>query len=208
MGENHTVKASSWAELQDILFEDAWDETIERFRSRFVFRGLNDRQHGLRTSLMRLGGAYQDVEAHLLRNFRKYAPRASVEMDSDWYWLTLGQHHGLPTRLLDWTYSPLIALHFATSSMRQMDVDGAIWAVNIENALELTPPNVRQAWREEGGIGLDIETLSELVPRVADFQALSDAPFAIFFEPPAMDARITNQYAVFSALSDPRLDID
>jgi hypothetical protein len=208
MADQHTIEATNWNDLLDALFEGAWDPNIERFRSRFVFRGLNNHLHGLRTSLTRLGGAYEQVETHLLRNFRKYAPRASVETDHDWYWLTLGQHHGLPTRLLDWTYSPLIAMHFATASMRQMNVDGAIWAVDIEHALELAPPRFRKAWRDQGGIGLDIDTLSELAPKVGDLKSSAATPFAVFFEPPAMDARITNQYAIFSALSDPRMALD
>ena len=46
----------------------------------------------------------------------------------DWDWLTIMQHHGVPTRLLDWTESALVGLHFAVSS--HPDTDGALWVLS------------------------------------------------------------------------------
>ena len=77
---------------------------------------MADADFTLKTSLMRLGNGDERSERHLLRNFKKYALRNVVAHDSFWYWLSVAQHHGLPTRLLDWTFSPYVALHFATAS--------------------------------------------------------------------------------------------
>ena len=65
------IIVSTWGELQEELFKDSWNASIQRFRSPFVFRGLSDSSHRLETSLMRLGGPYKILEKHLLRNFRK-----------------------------------------------------------------------------------------------------------------------------------------
>jgi len=45
---------------------------------------------------------------------------------SDWKCLALAQHHGLATRLLDWSWNPLVALFFAVAEYE--DNDGAIYA--------------------------------------------------------------------------------
>lgn len=45
-------------------------------------------------------------------------------------WLTLMQHYGLPTRLLDWSESPLVALYFALSSDEDAKTDAAVWVLN------------------------------------------------------------------------------
>src|SRR5437762_1367074 len=115
MPNDHRVE--SWNELSDRLYAGAWQPDIRSFRSNFAYRGMSDAAQPLVTSLIRLGGPYQKQETHLLRNFRKYAQRDSVPRDSVWNWLALGQHHGLPTRLLDWTFSPYVGLHFATQSL-------------------------------------------------------------------------------------------
>lgn len=47
---------------------------------------------------------------------------------TDWEWIFLMQHHRVPTRLLDWTEAPLVALYFAVTA--HSDDDGALWCLN------------------------------------------------------------------------------
>jgi hypothetical protein len=124
------IRVASWNELHEALYASSWNEPLGRFRSSFAFRGLSRADYPLRTSLSRLGGSGAELERHILRNFRKYAQLAAVPQDSIWNWLAVAQHHGLPTRLLDWTYSPYVALHFATERIEQYDHDGIIWCVD------------------------------------------------------------------------------
>ena len=123
------MKAGGWTEILEALYGDSWDPALQRFRSPFAFRGLSRADHPLSSSLVRLTGGRADarrLEMALLRNFRKYAHTEGVHADSIWDWLALGQHRGLPTRLLDWTYSPLVALHFATCEPAEFDRDGVV----------------------------------------------------------------------------------
>src|SRR5947208_10455615 len=99
---------------------------------------------------MRLGGNYAEMEGHLLRNFRKYAYRDAVPTDSPWNWLALGQHHGLPTRLLDWTFSPFVALHFATERIEFFDADAVVWCVDFVKTRRLLPGVLREVLEAEG----------------------------------------------------------
>jgi FRG domain len=124
------MRVSSWSELQDELYEGSWRFNLQRFRSPFAFRGLSNTSFVPETTLSRLGGDFRRREQSLLRNFRKYAHRNAIPGDSLWNWIALAQHHGLPTRLLDWSFSPYVALHFATVNRAQWNNDAMIWCVD------------------------------------------------------------------------------
>jgi hypothetical protein len=201
------LRAESWTHLHELLFADSWHEGLARHRSDFVFRGEASRSASLATSLQRLGGDFHEVEPHLLRNFRKYAQRTDVPEDSLWHWLALAKHHGLATRLLDWTYSPYVALHFATAHPARFDEDGAIWMVDFVKTNRLLPKSLRKAIEDQGMNALSAELLQRHAETLQGFDRLGE-DFVVFFEPPALDDRIVNQYALFSLMPDPHARMD
>lgn len=203
-----TVKVTSWEQLQRELFADSWNEDLGRFRSRFAFRGLSDADYPLATTLMRLNGSYVELEPHLLRNFKKYAHRSIVEQDSVWHWLAVAQHYGLPTRLLDWTYSPYVALHFVTANINRFDTDGVIWAVNYLKVHQLLPLPLKEKLNAEGANVFTVEMLAESLCTLQDLRTLTTDDFTLFFEPASIDDRITNQFAFFSVMSDVTRSLD
>lgn len=213
--DRNIVRARSWLQLHELLFDNSFDESIGRFRSNFAFRGLADASYELQTSLMRLGGKFEIVEMHLLRNFRKYAfghvgprrvtPEDIVPQNDDWNLLAVAQHHGLPTRLLDWSNSPYAALHFATSNMKEFDRDGAIWCVDIVKAHTLLPPRLTEIRKAELSFVFTTEMLKQYCTSLSDFdqQSATYQDFVVFFEPPSLDQRIISQYALFSVMPGP-----
>ncbi len=205
MAQEQVVRAESWTHLQELLFEDAWDPRLARHRSPYAFHGEAVAGGGLSTSLMTLGGPFDRLEPHLVRNFRKYSQRDAVRQDDTWHWLALGQHHGLPTRLHDWTFSPFVALHFVTAHLPFMEEDGEVWAVDYNAVHTLLPGGLKSELEREGSAVFTADMLAQLAPTLADFDALGeDEPVLLFFEPPAVDPRIVNQYALFSVYGDPR----
>jgi FRG domain len=101
----------------------------------WVFRG-QARHWSLRPSAGRMAQQYQPSrELQLFNEFKRLGqpmfPNAML-MD-DWDWLFVGQHHGLPTRLLDWTTNPLVAAYFACQPDGQGRCDGEIIAVRVSD---------------------------------------------------------------------------
>lgn len=71
-------------------------------RGRWVFRGLSDAAYSLTPSVGRISGEdHAKYEKSLFAMFRREAREYVDPLPSDWEWLALAQHHGLPTRLLD-----------------------------------------------------------------------------------------------------------
>ena len=198
------IVAKGWSHLQELLFEGSWNERLHRYRAGSAFRGCGRAGSGLHHSLSRLGGDFARRERHVIRNFRKYAHRNFIGDASLWNWLALAQHHGLPTRLLDWTYSPLVALHFATDDLSLYGEDGEVWAMNFAEINRQLPHPMREVLDAEGSDVFTGEMLSEVVDSLEAFDALGGDSFVVFLEPPSVNDRIVNQAALFSVMSNPR----
>lgn len=94
------------------------------------YRGQSSIKWELMPSLYRkYKSKYQKHEIELLRKFKQNAilllnnmPRESFD------WLFIMRHYNIPTRLLDWSESPLVALYFAANENPKKD--GAVWALS------------------------------------------------------------------------------
>jgi len=201
------VRVSTWSELQFRLYEDSWQPSLKRFRSPFAFRGLSNTAYVPESTLTRMGGEYGRREQSLLRNFRKYAHRNATPRDSLWNWIALAQHHGLPTRLLDWSFSPYVALHFATVNRAEWNRDAMVWCVDCVKIKNYLPRKLQQLLKREDSDVLTVEMLDEVAPTLAALDGLSKKPFLAFFEPPSLDDRIMNQAALLSVSSRADLSV-
>src|SRR5271169_7256838 len=105
--------------------------------SNWAFRGERDERWPLYSSLSRYlqnfgvaRQAWPQQEERILRIFKRKAHQfldKPPDWDDDFQWLALMQHHGAPTRLIDFTWSPYVAAFFALERTLH---DGVVWAMN------------------------------------------------------------------------------
>lgn len=152
-----------------------------RHISQWFFRGHCDNAYRLIPSLFRIDRkeSYADwdrIEKYIMRQFKaesrpylKSIPATEIE------WLTLAQHYGLPTRLLDWTTNPLIALYFAVENYKN-DKNADVWMYGLSST--------NNCWSESTWLAKKINLSGNICENV------------IF--PSHIDSRITNQSGCFT----------
>lgn len=128
--------------VPEFLSRPLWDTRT------MIFRGVSRSTFDLQPSIARVPAPTPEArfayEEQILEDFQERAfPHLRHEPKNSLEWLTLAQHYGIPTRLLDWTSNPLVALFFAVE--KDDDFDGAVykivqsrWISGAEDAFEIT----------------------------------------------------------------------
>ena len=109
---------------------------FDKFKSNYFYRGVSICDYQL---IPRIGRhpnykskeSIEELEKTLVQNFKRRAC-PYLESDADDYWnlLAIAQHHGLPTRVLDWSYNPYVVLWFALQKHAQDDSKPEAWVLN------------------------------------------------------------------------------
>jgi hypothetical protein len=188
--EIHVIR--SWEEFLEVISDSLY--------SNWAFRGQSDERWPLFSSLSRYflnfrvhPDAWKDQEDRALRIFKRKAHQFLShipEPDDDFQWLALMQHHGAPTRLLDFTWSPYVAAFFALESATG---DAAVWALNpfeISSSPSITLRNG------------NIIRPEEMNPRIAGnflrHFLVEETPFIWVGEPYVMNRRLIAQSGTFA----------
>lgn len=103
---------------------------VEDTNLKWWFRGQKNKEWNLEPGIYR-GYTNEDERCMNHDFYRKTKTiRPNCPANTEYAaWLTLMQHYGLPTRLLDWSRSPLIACFFATQDWEDYQTDASIWAL-------------------------------------------------------------------------------
>ena len=153
---------------------DLIEATQAQWRIHAIFRGEDSDAYELRPKIGRALTACDpklredplSTERSVLQEFKLAAAlHLTDQPKDDWEWMALAQHHGLPTRFLDWTENPLVAAYFAgswptdTDSVMYVLDGGALGAANretspfkIDGVCRFRPAHITQRISAQAGV--------------------------------------------------------
>ena len=199
-------KKSSWATTilnnwNDVaLYAEIAVSAGSPFGPSYVYRGQANEAWGLTSSLQRTlpitlsEREARVVEENLLYRFQTHAHLAfNVDLRPDEsdlvFWWALMQQYGAPTRLLDWTASPYVALYFACAS--HLDCDGVVWTVQ--------PSSINKYWESKAYKKLKSK---EPTTDVNDVLRKDNPPLFLYFFPSQRPSdRMASQQGHYSVSS-------
>jgi len=207
----NTVIIDSLDKLMPLITEQTYVDGIDRCRSFYLYRGMTD-DFPLETSLARnCKSLAKTLEPSILKNFTKYAAIEDPTVEkSVWRQMILGQHYGLPTRLLDWSHSALIALHFACTEPNLDDMeahDCVIWRLDMRELFDMLPDSYKSAMQNTSSFIFPVDKLMKVAPDLESFDNEMNGRGMVVIEPPSIDPRIVNQYSFFTVVPDGMGDI-
>lgn len=199
------VRITSVEELIPLLSDQRYRPELKRNRCNYVYRGMPNTDYKMTTSLRRnCRQLERTLEPAILKNFAKYAVIEDPSVaNSVWQQMILGQHHGLPTRLLDWTHSALVALHFAVTEdnlERMTEHDSVVWRIDIDELHARLPEKYQAIMRQNKAEVFSVDMLTQAASSLSQYDADMGQEAMVVIEPPSINQRIVNQYAFFSVI--------
>lgn len=180
---------------------ESWSEFLEVITGPpflgWAFRGQRHENWPLVSALARYlknfrvdSAVWPAQEERILRIFKRKAHHfliAGTQPDDDFEWLALMQHHGAPTRLLDFTWSPYVASYFA---LRRATGLAAVWAFN---AAKIGRPDSVDRQQPPFQPGVDAAGQEEF----RRYFLKEEIPFVWVGEPHSMNRRLIAQSGTF-----------
>lgn len=178
-GENISIESVS----------DFLDKTKAFCHGGWIYRGVSNQEYELLPSIGRVRHttknnpiAIEEEKKSLTRFIDRVQPYISLSIRNELEWMIVAQHHGVPTRLLDWTLSPLVAAYFSATRIEKMRIEGKndlpihgrIYAV--KKPQEVTPEDRLAPFDISEVKFIDPPHVSERVPRQSSIFTIHNAP--------------------------------